>query len=493
MKHQIEQALGWLARPGIGRRIAIAMVLSLVAVQLQAFAQVWLMSDPQMRLVGTRWLAETASKAAQRVLTAVPEHRADLVAGLNEGRLVRYALSTEPPRPLIDDHAQRVSGQLEATLLTLTGAEVRRALVMTTRLRFHIPLETLQVRVLPDTLSGALGSAPLKPSDPEVLVPANLQVAMEGPDGTWLTVTPVAFETGGSGSLPWTALFVGGLIIAAVSTALARRIVAPLDRLVYAANRIGTSREFVPVPDEGLHEFGAVAQAFEDMQRRLLKFIEDRTLMLAAISHDLRSSLTRMRLLADNMTATDDRAQLCAEVDDMQAMLDSTLVFATGQARREPSRPTDIAAMLISLSDEANDRGHTCSYAGPDHAETFGNPVSLKRALQNLIDNAIKYGACARITLVSLPGWLRIGIEDDGPGIPPERAEEAFAPFRRLNAARTEAGAGLGMTIARDAILAHGGSIELGRAAAGAFCVTVTLPARNRSASPDHAAALRPL
>jgi signal transduction histidine kinase len=220
------------------------------------------------------------------------------------------------------------------------------------------------------------------------------------------------------------------------------------------------------------------------MQQRLIRFVGDRTQMLAAISHDLRSSLTRLKIategaLPDNAYA-DDREAILAEIIDMEAMLELTLSFATGEAMAVPNRPIDVAALLISLVDNAVDNGKRCDYKGPNHSETIGHPISLKRAFSNLIDNAVKYGAAAHVSLVTDASTLRIAIADDGPGIPPELVEEAFKPFRRLDPARSEVvrGSGLGMTIARDAVQSHGGIIWMQNGADDRFTVIVELPRR---------------
>ena len=267
------------------------------------------------------------------------------------------------------------------------------------------------------------------------------------------------------------------LIIAVISTLLARRIVAPLDRLVEAADRIGKTRDFVAVPDRGLHEFGVVARAFEDMQHRLLPFVKERTQMLAAISHDLRSSLTRMRISAEQFDTDDDRNAIMPEIADMTAMVDTTLAFASRETSEAATQRLDLAALLISLVDEAADKGTDCSYAGPDHLEIVGRPVPLKRAFWNLIDNAVKYGDVARVVLAERPEHIEVTISDHGPGIPENRIEEAMAPFRRLDQARSAEtpGTGLGLAIVRDVIVSHGGSISFKTQADRGLVVTILL------------------
>lgn len=148
-----------------------------------------------------------------------------------------------------------------------------------------------------------------------------------------------------------------------------------------------------------------------------------------------------------------------------------------------PTQPTDIAALLISLVDEAVDAGRACGYQGPNHIETMAHPVSLKRAFWNIIDNAIRYGGSARVSLTVGAASLTIRIDDDGPGIPDESREDVFAPFCRLDQARGHAmpGTGLGLTIARDVIQSHGRTIALCNRESGGLSATIELPLRSHA------------
>ena len=466
----------WWCRPTLSRRIAAAMVLSLMAIQGQAFLQIRFFSDPELRLAGTRWLALTSASITRELLALPQRERAAHAEQRSSpsSMLVRWS----PVAPLEpDESASPLAARLHATLRAALGEDALAIHINISTVRYRFPIKSIRLVIIPPGLDESAGAKPVNADEPDILMLAGVRVSLRGRDGSWVTVEPVAMSDSAFGSsLPYVPLLVGGLIIALVSTLTARHMMAPLDRLVAAADGVGKGRELVPVPKEGLHEFVAVAQAFEDMQRRLLRFVEDRTQMLAAISHDMRSSLTRLRLELESLPAGEHRAALTREIGDMHAMVDSTLAFASGEARMASRQRTDIAALLISLADEAADTGAQCSYDGPNHAETSGQPVALKRAFRNLIDNAIKYGGTARIQLAAVFGLLRITIDDDGPGIPPERIEEAFAPFRRLDQARTIPGAGLGLTIARDVVLSHGGSIELTSAPGGGLRVRVDLP-----------------
>lgn len=475
------RAGSWLWRPSLSRRIAVAMVLSLVAIQGQMLVQIRLLSNPEFRLTGMRWLAEAVRDVSDEVFKVSPEDRGEFLTKRSAGTSLRLGwrqtfMASEP-----DDSHSAIGARLAATLRDVLADRVRDIHVRASTLRYRFPVNELRVVVMPPELGPLLSKAPVQAGAPDVLMPAGVKVAVQGPDGSWLTVEPVGFDDGALWtSLPYAPLLVGGLIIAVVSTLLARRLVAPLDRLVIAAERIGTAREPVSVPTEGLHEFSTVARTFEEMQHRLLRFVDDRTQMLAAISHDLRSALTRLRLAAEQCAGEAERAALSAEIDDMQAMVESTLAFASGEAQLAPNRPTDVASLLISLVDEASDAGQPCSYEGPDHVETMAHPVSLKRAFRNVMDNAVKYGHTARVSLTIEAAKLSIVVDDDGPGVPEARMEDVFAPFRRLDTARTQdkSGAGLGLTIARDVVQSHGGTIRLLNRQGGGLRVAIELPRR---------------
>ncbi|MDR3441332.1 HAMP domain-containing sensor histidine kinase [Telmatospirillum sp.] len=470
----------WLLRPGIGRRIALTMALSLVAVQAQAFIQIWLFSNPKVQLTGTRWLAQTASDAMHDAMSLPPEARRAWLNERQQSLPIHLDWSPTQPWPESAQDDGPISARLIATLHEILGRDAAHINV-TTVPRFPLfPIDPLKVEIEPSTVVDQLGTSSVDADQPDILIPFNMRIAIQATDGSWVSADPANMDSVLTAALPLTALLGGGAIIVLMSTLMARHIVAPLDRLIVAAEAIGTSRELVTVGVEGLGEFAAVARAFEDMQQRLTRFVGDRTQMLAAISHDLRTSLTRLKLAADGDLGAESQASILSEIDDMETMVEATLSFAAGEALVVPSRLIDVAALLISLVDDAADLGKRCDYKGPDHCETIGHPISLKRAFSNIIDNATKYGTCAHVTLESGSSTLRVAITDEGPGIPPEQMEEAFKPFRRLDPSRSGEmrGSGLGLTIAKDAVHSHGGTIWMENKSDRGLTVMVELPRR---------------
>ena len=298
-------------------------------------------------------------------------------------------------------------------------------------------------------------------------------------DGTWLV-----FSGGDPLEGPFRllrfVLWMAGIVaaIALVSLWTARRLTAPIARFAEAAERLGVDAEAPPLPEAGPRELRAATRAFNRMQARLARFVADRTQMLAAISHDLRTPLTRLRLRAELVEDPEMQRKMLADLDEMEAMITATLAFARDDAKREPRGPLDLADLLQSLCDDRVDAGHDAVYEGPPHAVVDGRPVALRRAFANLMDNAIAYGGGFTVRLVPEAGQTRIEIEDRGPGIPENEFEKVFTPFYRLERSRSRdtGGVGLGLSTARTILRGHGGDVTLANRAEGGLRVTVTLP-----------------
>ena len=264
-----------------------------------------------------------------------------------------------------------------------------------------------------------------------------------------------------------------------------RRLTLPVRTLAEAADRLGRDVNAPPLPEQGPSEVATAAHAFNTMAERIRRFVGDRTQMLAAIGHDLRTPITRLRLRAEFMDDDEQRRKMLADLDEMEAMVAATLAFARDDAAAEPTVPLDLAALCRTVLDEASDARPEAvaniAYAGPPRLTVLARPVAMKRAIANLVGNALAYGGAARLTLTA-PGAgrpLRLVVEDDGPGVPPEALEAVFQPFRRLENSRNRetGGTGLGLPIARNILRAHGGDVVLRNRAGGGLQALVTLPA----------------
>ncbi len=257
-----------------------------------------------------------------------------------------------------------------------------------------------------------------------------------------------------------------------------RRAVTPLQWFAHAAERLGSDINAPSLEEGGPIEVQGLARAFNQMQDRLQRLLSDRTLMLAAISHDLRTPITRLRLRAELIEDEDERRKTLSDLDEMQAMLTVTLGFARDDATAETNQRLDLAALLQTVCAEWEDTGADARYAGPTHLGFAGRPLGLKRAFDNLVGNAVRYGVRARVTLHASEGGVGIAVDDDGPGIPEAEHDNVFRPFYRLDASRSRqtGGAGLGLALVRAVIVAHGGRIGLANRPGGGLRVSVFLP-----------------
>jgi signal transduction histidine kinase len=324
---------------------------------------------------------------------------------------------------------------------------------------------------------GDLGPAAIVIDDsPAEEVAAWLQLA----DGSWLTVRvdrealgvlwPLRFGLGLS-------VLTGGIALLAVWAA--RRVTVPLERFAQAAGRLGTDVNAPPMAEAGPSEILQAARAFNQMQERIQRLVDDRTRMLAAIAHDLRTVLTRLRLRAELIDDTEQQGKAIADLDAMATMLDETLAFARDDSAGETREDVDLAALVRSLCDDLADAGQPVHYLGPDRLRFACRPVALRRALANLIDNAVKYGGVAEVGLQADRDTIRLTIEDRGAGIPAAAREQVFQPFFRLEPSRSRAtgGTGLGLAVARTIVHRHGGEITLDDRPGGGLLVRVILPA----------------
>jgi signal transduction histidine kinase len=258
----------------------------------------------------------------------------------------------------------------------------------------------------------------------------------------------------------------------------ARWVTRPLKTLADAAEKLGADINRPPLEESGPLEVVSAARAFNTMQERLATFIRDRTRILAAMSHDLKTPITRLRLRAELLDDEQMRTKFVKDLEEMESMVSATLDFMRGVENREPARPIDIMALLESLQADAAEVAGRVAIGGATAKPYTGHPQALKRCLGNLIDNAIKYGKSATVRVEDAGDALRIFVRDEGPGIPEGELERVFEPFQRLEASRSRdtGGTGLGLGIARNIARAHGGDIILRNVPGGGLEAMVMLP-----------------
>ncbi|MEZ5714888.1 MAG: ATP-binding protein [Paracoccaceae bacterium] len=262
-------------------------------------------------------------------------------------------------------------------------------------------------------------------------------------------------------------MLVFGVLLTVIAFIYLRNQLRPIKRLARAAEAFGRGRH-VPYRPTGAIEVRAAGNAFLDMRSRIERQIEQRTLMLSGVSHDLRTPLTRLRL-GLSLLDEDDRAPLERDVDEMQRLLDEFLSFVRDASEGE-AEPVDPVALVRQIVEDCQRAGDPVELRLASGDGTVAlRPVAIRRAVENLIVNAVRYGHRAEVSVELTDKSLRIRVEDDGPGIPPERREEAMRPFTRLDEARNQnkgSGVGLGLSIAVDVARAHGGVLRLGESEA---------------------------
>jgi signal transduction histidine kinase len=269
-----------------------------------------------------------------------------------------------------------------------------------------------------------------------------------------------------------------GLVIVLCSLWFARSAARNLSQFSTAADAVGRSVDAPFLPETGPREVRLAATAFNRMQERLRRFVNDRTQMLAAISHDLRTPLTRLRLRAEFVDDDAQRAKMLGDIAEMEAMIAATLAFARDDAVREPRTPQDLDQLLDQIASDLCDSGMPVAYEPVGPVVVSCSAGGIRRALINLAENAVKYGNVARLSLHRDGEIVTILVDDDGPGIAPELAEQVFQPFFRLEGSRNRdtGGVGLGLSVARTIIRGHGGDVTLANRAEGGLRATVTLP-----------------
>jgi signal transduction histidine kinase len=270
------------------------------------------------------------------------------------------------------------------------------------------------------------------------------------------------------------------ILVILLSVLAARRLAKPLSELAGAVEQLGAGGDAPLLPPKGPRELQVTIDAFNRMQERLRRFNDDRVQMLAAISHDLRTSLTRLKLRLEVSESPEQQQQKMAdEIDAMGAMLNSILSFARDDARREPRTLIDFDALAEGVCEDASDAGAAMNYSGVRDVTVSGRPAALRRAISNLIDNAVKYGGGAEVTLKAEAKRVVLAVEDRGPGIPRSEREKVFEPFYRIEGSRNPetGGVGLGLAVARSIAREHGGDIVLAARKGGGLSARLELPA----------------
>ena len=312
-------------------------------------------------------------------------------------------------------------------------------------------------------------------ADPHVAL-----LSLRLPDDSWLNVSLFAAShahASGHGTLLSTSLMALGVVL--MSLLMARWLTRPIREIADAVTLLSPEDAASDVPEAGPTEVRHLASAFNDMRRRIASLVTRRTQALAAVSHDLRTPLTRLRLRLDDLQDATLQRAMAADIDEMEEMVESTLSYLKGDKPDEARRPIDLVALLETIVNDARDMGHDAELTAPAHLVVTTRMLGMKRAFSNLVSNALRYGTQVRVGVRRDGAEIVITIDDNGPGIPAGKLDAVLEPFVRLEESRNLAtgGVGLGLTIAKNNIEANGGELRLANRAEGGLSARVILPA----------------
>jgi signal transduction histidine kinase len=461
----VTRLLTWW-RKRLSVQLLASMLVALFASQTVGMCISWDQFLTDLRAAARTELSSRAAAVARLVETLPPALQSD-IARVNSTDYTRFWISEDPapdPQPWVGEAFERFKVPLR-TLLNGSGQAMPAG---SPAGRMPLPEGTTTAHLLKgmawtappadraDLPARALYLDYAERNGAGVIVPLN--------DGRVLNVAfykhfmPSIWDTHLPLSLALTAV-----LVSLVGVLTVRRIVQPLRQLTKAAERLGRGEAVTPLCECGPDDIRRTAEGFNRMQERLHRFVEDRTRMLAAIGHDLRTPLTTLRLRAELVEDTDLQERMLDTIDEMQAMTEATLSLARQETSAEPTRTIDLSALVESVCDDLAEIGQSVVFIGGERVNYRCRPENLRRTIRNLIENAVRYAGRAEVRLITTRSTVEIIVEDDGPGIPLDRMEEVFAPFFRLEASRSRetGGVGLGLSIARAIARQHGGDVVL--------------------------------
>ena len=444
------------------------VLLIVAALAVAQTISLWLFVDERGLAVRAALGFEAAGRAANvaLLLEEAPESLQQAILRAANSPLVRFDLSDIPA---VDHESHADGGAVEARVRGLLGGANDREI--------RVELHEVEQGIPPmPHLAPEMAEMHLAMMRGE-LSAIEMQLSIALADGQWLNVG-TRFERPPL-QWPWASIVSFGITAAIILVSacwfLLTRLTGPLLRVSRAADQLGRGEAVDPLPLIGPSEVRGLTQAFNRMQARLTRFVADRTRLLAALGHDLRSPLTAMRVRAEMVDEDETRDSLVASIEEMQEMVDATLAFARGMASSEVYETVDLGAYLKQLQADMID-GFTLDTANSISVRL--RPQSVRRALRNIIENAQRYGGGAEVTFVHDAEYVQIRVSDNGPGVPEAELEQVFEPFFRLEKSRSRetGGTGLGLSIARTIVRAHGGDVALTNRTEGGLLVTVTLP-----------------
>ena len=382
-----------------------------------------------------------------------------------ERRPLEASIRKERPSPVLES---RTAPKIRASVARAIGAPIDDVVIAGN----YGPLADRRVfRTLRNHMAEEGGTE-------EQFLIAPFRIGVRQADGTWLVVQPqpsFGLNAGEQLVLLWFAL--SALAVAPLAWILARRLSAPIRVLAEAAERLGRDPQAPSLTLKGTSEIAVAAAAFNDMQDRLRRYVEDRTAMVAAVAHDLRTPLTRLRFRIEGVP-DDQRAKMASDIEQMEEMISATLAFVRDASRPAERTRLELSSLLESLCDEMAETGAATEVESGEKVILEGDPMALRRLFSNLLENAVKFGGRARTRVFREEANAVVEIEDDGPGIPPQDTEKVFEPFYRREPSRSRqtGGIGLGLAVVRSIARGHGGDVALVNRSGGGLTARVQLP-----------------
>ncbi len=447
------------------------LLLMLLTLAVAQGLSVWLFADERELAVQAALGQEAASRAANvaSLIVEAPEELRPAIIQAANSPLVRFTLDRAPTVDHLDhDGGGRAAAQIASQIRQDPAPEVRVELhrisdamppmagMPAEMARMHMAMRDVQISSVEMTISVALA------------------------EDEWLNVvTRFHHPPYQIGWIAFATFAISATLIAATLWFALGQLTGPLARLARATERFGRGEEVEEIAPSGPHELRSLTGAFNDMQTRIRRFVDDRTRLLAALSHDLRSPLTALRVRAEMIDDDETRERVIGSTEEMQSMVESTLAFARGVSDMEAFETVDLEDFLSDLVAESETTAPsiTLESVAPDMTVRV-RPTSIRRALRNIIENAVRYGDRAEVSIGQHGRLAVITIDDQGPGIPDTDLERVFDPFVRLEGSRSRdtGGTGLGLSIARTILQSHGGDIVLGNGPEGGLRAIISLP-----------------
>lgn len=451
------------------------ILLTLVGLLLSQAASLLFILEDQKSRIRSEWLHNIFTRIAtvNDVLESTPPDIHGKILRSASSWALKFTVDPEPksrskdePRtPVVEDEINKVfrdrARDVEITVLSPPSEE-----------SFFQQMFAGLWTDMKDLFSAANAHAGRPPARPAY---ANVSLPMKS--GLWLNVAVTA-PGGAPHASPLIVQFATMAAISAVGIIFVMsRLTSPLKKLSKAAAALGRGESAAKLEEKGPREVLDTIRAFNDMQERLSRFVHDRTKMLAALGHDLRTPITTLRLRAEFIEDEETRQKILETLDEMFEMAEATLSFAREEAAQEKTRLVDVSALISTVCADLSDTGFPVECADPGSITLRCRPSGLKRAFRNILENAVAYGRRARVTVEHRRGDVAIVVDDDGPGIPASDMERVFSPFVRLENSRNTdtGGVGLGLAIARSIIRNHGGDIVLQNRPEGGLRVTISL------------------